>query len=97
MSYTYEELLAKVEVNRLALETFMGQGFSVESLGSLPSIGPRVLLTGPSGNQECSYLVEDRLIVDEYVPELAQASLDAGADPEEANLKFDEVGEVVEE
>ncbi len=94
---THEELSGKVEANRQALETFMGKGFKVSDLGSLPTIGPRVLLTSSDGRQECAYEIEDRLIVDEYVPELADAAIEAGADPEEAKLKFDVVGEVVEE
>lgn len=91
-----EALRANVEADRLALETFMGKDFKVDDLDPLPETGERVLLTGVFGNQECAYIVEDRLIVDEYVPELAAASIDAGADPAEARLKFDEVGEVVE-
>jgi len=94
---TKQEILrTKVEANRLAIETFMGKDFSVSDLEPLPETGERVLLTATDGRQECAYVVEDRLIVDEYVPELAQASLDAGADPAESKLKFDVVGEVVE-
>lgn len=87
---TSEAVIAEVEKWRTALETFMGTGFTTRVLNE--DMGGRVLLTGPQGNQEVAYLVEDRLIVDEYVPELGEAAIAAGADPSEAAIVFTEEG-----
>lgn len=82
------DIQSLVNLYQPEIESFAGEGFSV--MDFVPANPRRMMLRSMTGEIWALYIVEDRLIIDDYVPEAAEADLALGADPAESEIRFDD-------